>query len=110
MCELIGGAKPYGYGKVKVTITDLKLENQGNDFTTLILKPQRNVERKELQSYIKTWLEKRSEEYFRKMYMTHYLESKLELRPDEEHIHWMNLKEKAGRVGYPENWRLKPIK
>lgn len=42
--ELIGGAKPYGYGKVKVEIQDLEVEKTGTDFETLVLGPTENVD------------------------------------------------------------------
>jgi CRISPR-associated protein (TIGR03986 family) len=116
--EQIGGAKAYGYGKIKVEITDLYLEKNGHSFESLILYPmEEQTERDEyIDAFINKMHEACEEDYFD--YLKHYVKSKQEKdraeKADENYtkkhpttINWNNLNEKIRNGGgYPKGWRL----
>ncbi|MBE1555399.1 hypothetical protein [Sporosarcina limicola] len=98
--ELIGGAKPYGYGKVKFESLQLKLDIEGNDFESLIADTE---EESELGEYIDAFITKMGgKNYFEHIHLNQYLQSKQE-KPTNEHKNWT---EDFGG-GYKKHWRLK---
>ncbi|MRN53119.1 hypothetical protein [Paenibacillus monticola] len=115
--ELIGGAKPYGYGKVQFKIKDLCLEKQGNDFESLIVNTS-----DELQSnyteYIDAFIEAMNgPDLFNRIHLDRYIRSKQEIdfAGKENHCNWDNLEYKISTSdreggkkggGYPANWVL----
>ncbi len=115
-CEQIGGAKPYGYGKVKVEIDNLYLEKRDCSFESLILDPlEEKTDRYEyIDAFIHEMYAEGQEAYFRDF--KNYIESKQERNREEKAgenysrespttINWNNLSEKI-RGGYPKEWRL----
>lgn len=123
--ELIGGAKPYGYGKVMVRVQEVMIEKTGTSFNDLVLEPfkiyQRDAE--EFGKWIDAFINKIREKHHKTSYadlvhLKEYIESKLEIdvQAGEEavqHVNWININilNKDG-VGYNKNWRLArpPIK
>jgi hypothetical protein len=121
--EQIGGAKPYGYGKVKVEVTHLYLEKNDCSFESLILNPFEEQKKKD--KYVDSFIEKMCKAYGEKYldYVKDYIRSKQEKdRTDkaEENfsknnptiVNWTNMNEKIEKGydkaggGYPKSWRL----
>lgn len=117
--ELIGSAKSYGLGKVKIKIKGLWLEKKGNDLESLICNPMEPSA--EHARYVDKFIAKMGgESYFQKDYFKRYIQSKMEKsfnrsnqgrRQDPKHIHWETMEEelkKSGSKGggYPTDWRL----
>ncbi|MBJ6359934.1 hypothetical protein ACFOQM_01170 [Paenibacillus sp. GCM10012307] len=122
--ELIGGAKPYGYGKVRISIESIKLEKQGNDFVSLITKPDEDADAvQQISSYIDACIQKLGGgTLFKTDRMDKYICSKQETSFDNKatHINWSTIKDigpmlekyKVGskQVGYPKTSYLKSKK
>ncbi|UHA72133.1 hypothetical protein [Paenibacillus sp. 481] len=123
--ELIGGAKPYGYGKVKIEIKSLQLEKKGNDFDSLILNP--TEAHSERAVYIDQFITVMGgEQYFKKNQFKPFIQSKLEKSfntngdgtvRNPKHVNWDNITEEIGKEkrsgkggGYPKSWRLSKSK
>ncbi|MBS4534349.1 hypothetical protein GOQ29_01810 [Clostridium sp. D2Q-14] len=116
--EQIGGAKPYGYGKVKVEIMDLCIEKKDISFESLILDPmEKQSNRSEyVDAYITKMKEVCEKNYFN--YLRRYIKSKQEKDRNETSnwdcnetnpivVNWYNLDEKIKkRKGYPKEWRF----
>lgn len=115
--EQIGGAKPYGYGKVKVNINNLFLEKKNTSFKSLMISPFE--EQKNKSEYIDAYITKMNEicenDYFN--YLRYYIKSKQEKNREilgngynknsPMAISWYNLSEKVKKgKGYPKLWRL----
>ncbi len=114
--EQIGGAKPYGYGKVKVEVEKLYLEKKDHSFEALIVDP--TEEQNDRCEYIDAFIDEMysaKEDYFH--YFKEYIESKQERNREEKTdenysrenpttINWNNLNEKIGGGGYPKDWKL----
>lgn len=101
--ELIGGAKPYGYGKVKIHIQSLNFEKAGNDFDTLILNPTQIVDHWD--EYIDAFIEEMDgKNYFSEINFASYVVSKQEFFSPID-IYWDSDKLKNG--GYDKSYRLK---
>jgi len=109
--ELIGGAKPYGYGKVKIEVLDLQIEKKGIDFESLVLEPM--YKGNDWNEYIDEFINYMGGgEYFEKVHFKHYIESKLEVSQDLPIKNWEDIiteikKCGNGGGGYPKKWRLK---
>ena len=103
--DLIGGAKPYGYGKVKIDIQSLEIEKGETDFASLVLEPMEPI--KAWQEYIDAYItEMGKEEYFDNVHFERYIQSKLEIdlsKAGPKHINW---EIKLGK-GYNSRWRLR---
>lgn len=83
--DLLGGAKPYGFGKVKMEIQSLELEKNGKDFESLVLEPMELLE--EWHEYIDSFITTmRGQQYFTEVHFDQYIQSKLET--DEPQITW----------------------
>lgn len=110
--ELIGGAKPYGYGKVKIKVENLAVEKEGIDFESLLVNPTETVNHN-WSEYIDAFIEKMGgSEFFNRVNLRAYLESKREIGEDPKRITWESLadqiKQQTNREGgYPPNWVLK---
>lgn len=121
--ELIGGAKPYGFGKVRINMKSIHLENKGNDFESLVLNPtQPSLDRA---AYIEKFIDVMDgESYFDNVHFGHYVQSKIEkdlkggqgegTEQNPKHINWGNISREIGKEkesgkggGYPKTWRLK---
>lgn len=115
--EQIGGAKPYGYGKVKVEVEKLYLEKRSHSFEVLIVDPleEKNDRYEYIDAFIDEMYSARKEDYFH--YFKEYIEIKQETNREEKTdenysrenpttINWNNLNEKIGGGGYPRDWRL----
>ncbi|QDR78909.1 hypothetical protein [Sporomusa termitida] len=113
--DLIGGAKPYGYGKVKIEVRKLELEKSGCDFASLVLDTEEIIAAGTWGEYIDTFIAGMGgSKYFDTVHFRQYLQSKLELPDDNELITWDQLptkiaEEKSSQVGYPKHWRLQRI-
>ena len=114
--EQIGGAKPYGYGKVKVEVDNLYLEKNDCSFESLVLNPlEEKTDRYEyIDAFIQEMHEAGKEAYFYDF--KNYIDSKQERSREEKTgenysqespttINWSNLSEKIS-AGYPKEWRL----
>ena len=118
--EQIGGAKPYGYGKVRIEIENLYLENRDHSFEALTLNPIE--EKTDRYEYVDAFL-KKMYSVWGKDYFKNYIESKQETKREEKTgknyskenpktINWYNLSEKVQEDtsnkggGYPKGWRL----
>lgn len=76
--ELIGGAKPYGYGKVKIKVQDLQIEKEGNDFEVLVSEPMEQI--REWHEYIDAFITSMGgQQYFERVYFKQYIQSKIEI-------------------------------
>ncbi len=103
--EQIGGAKPYGYGKVRVDIDSLYIEKNDSSFESLVLDPKQeetnNV--KYIDDFISIMrfnLDKNDD------YLGAYIKSKNE-KEESGMVNWFNINDKlGGSIGYHENWRL----
>lgn len=105
--ELIGGAKPYGYGKVKIKVDSLNLETRGNDFQSLMLSKEDKKEGAQLKEYINSFVaEMNGTKYFENVHLANYLQSKKVFRKIEgiKHYNWPDFSK--DRVGYEKEWRL----
>lgn len=114
--DLLGGAKPYGYGKVKIEIDSLEIEKKGNDFASLILEPMQTVEK--WHQYIDAFIaDMGGQQYFERVHFDQYLQSKLEIdapaaqtdqgqgkRTPPKHYNWNDTS--AFKKGYNKKWRL----
>jgi CRISPR-associated protein (TIGR03986 family) len=125
--ELIGGAKPYGYGKVTIDVLDLRLEDTDYDFEKLMLGNAKQEPQEKWKEYIDAFLEDMGGEAFIKSALFGaYLISKSEMVDDEfgedDIKDWdyfvRSSKDKNGRnsfrkkkpktpTGYKKNWILK---
>lgn len=117
--EQIGGAKPYGYGKVQVDITEPLLEKNDNSFKSLITDSTK-IEKEEYK-YIDAYINMMEKEYDCKYvgYLSKYIESKHEKNREESlnnnpmMINWYNVQEKIQKDsknkggGYPKSWRIR---
>ena len=114
--EQIGGAKPYGYGKVKVDITEFYLENNDASFESLITNSIKKIDDENRQKYIDAYfntMENKESNYFDR-----YIESKQEVKRENLSngnsimIDWYNVQENIQKYsgnkggGYPANWRI----
>ncbi|WP_265447025.1 hypothetical protein [Acetivibrio straminisolvens] len=112
--ELIGGAKPYGYGNVKVEVEDIYIEKEDDSFESLILGPLKE-EKENKSQYIDKYLEEAYKAGKKCVLcrLKEYVNSKQErVRDNKEdgdftkqrpkRISWANLSEKV----YPKEWRL----
>lgn len=121
--ELIGGAKPYGYGKVQMRVERLQLESKGNDFESLVIHPVQ-VE-PDWGAYVDAFIEcMGGRSYLASTSLQLYIRSKMEIdHSDGEgngtaaeplQVNWANLAEKirshhnqaSKGEGYPKHWRL----
>lgn len=106
--ELIGGAKPYGYGKTKIRIEKLMLERKDINFGTLIENSfdENDEYGKYLDSFIDFVVEKKDyKDYFTDDCFCEYLNSKQEVEyKSTEYYNWNNLN--IGK-GYDKKWILK---
>jgi len=112
--ELIGGAKPYGYGKVKLEVQNLQIETEEDDFQSLVLEPMKQVN--EWYEYIDEFIASMGgQQYFEQVHFRQYIKSKMEVSFDDsgagiktqsepKHINWENINQ---RGGYSRNLRLK---
>lgn len=117
--ESIGGAKPYGYGKVKMKIEKLaikKYENSFEGWMGSLVDCKSDIPR-----YIDLFTEKMNgdysknitADYFENIYFKQYLESKKECKAKLNDINWDNIEDEIKaynkgkkRGGYPKNWYL----
>jgi CRISPR-associated protein (TIGR03986 family) len=118
--ELIGGAKPYGYGKVRMKITRLSLEPSDASFEALMgwnnaEQDQEQLISDAIKAFI-TNMQSFDSNYLRSETFQHYLLSKTEYR-GEKITEWTDLgtdREENGKNrnngnkggGYPDNWIL----
>ncbi|MED4122978.1 hypothetical protein P4641_03195 [Halalkalibacterium halodurans] len=105
--DLLGGGKPYGYGKVKIRVDSLNLETRGNDFHSLMLSKEEKKEGTQLKEYINSFIAKMNgTEYFENVHLAYYLQSKKVFKKVEgvNHYNWPDLKKK--KVGYDRSERL----
>lgn len=105
--DLLGGGKPYGYGKVKIKVDSLNLETRGNDFHSLMLSKEEKKEGTQLKEYINSFIaEMNGTKYFENVHLAYYLQSKKVFKKIEgvDHYNWSNMKKK--QVGYDKNERL----
>lgn len=118
--ELVGGAKPYGYGKVKIDVDSITFEKQEADFDSLILSPEETVEGQEnFHSYVDAFIARmNATAHFQQMNLDAYIRSKMEFVPNNPkfHINWSNMQEKMETMGvrkkgggYPKDWMLNSI-
>jgi len=115
--ESIGGAKPYGYGKVKISVDSIMLEEQEATFDSLIGESHK-IDTK-LEKYVDGFINEivskngNVSDYFNKIHLDCYIRSKEEVDRKTDQIKdfdWESLKRhternKAG--GYPSNWVLR---
>lgn len=119
--ELIGGAKPYGYGKVKISIDEVHLEQKETiDFESLVLDQQVMLKGEEIASYIDAFINHMGKEnYFnlQQAPLYDYIHSKQIFNnydPDT-HFNWTSSNfsinkddsTKKSEVGYNKNYYLK---
>lgn len=105
--ELIGGAKSYGYGKVKIKVDSLNLDTRGNDFQSLMLNKEEKKEGAQLKEYINSFVTKMNgTEYFENVHLAHYLQSKKVFKKIEgvKHYNWPDFDK--NQIGYDKSWRL----
>ncbi|MCS7461178.1 hypothetical protein N0M98_13575 [Paenibacillus doosanensis] len=120
--ELIGGAKPYGYGKVKIHVDSIALEKQGTDFDSLVVHPVEIIEGQEnFHSYVDAFMDRmKGADYFQTVHLGAYIRSKQEFIPEHSklHINWNNMQEqiqnqtrgyKKKGGGYPKEWMLSSL-
>ncbi|WP_170233086.1 TIGR03986 family type III CRISPR-associated RAMP protein [Sporomusa termitida] len=112
--DLVGGAKPYGYGKVKIEVRQLALEKSGRDFTSLVVDTEEIIADATWGEYIDAFIaDMGGGNYFNTVHFRQYLQSKLELQDASELITWDQLPKKiaaetnSSQGGYPKHWRLK---
>ncbi|WGU92653.1 hypothetical protein QJQ58_19045 [Paenibacillus dendritiformis] len=129
--ELIGGAKPYGFGKVQVGIKHVRLDTNGTDFDSLIMNPTKTSMNPV--AYIEKFIDAMNEPeesggtfYFERVHFERYLQSKTEqtlvsgdgTEQNPQHVTWESVIEEIAKErttgkggGYPKRWRLKsPIR
>lgn len=116
--ELIGGAKPYGYGKVNIQVEEVEIEKKANDFESLVIQPMKKVE--QWDSYIDEFIKSMDKNYFDNIQFYRYAQSKMEKSfiyskssGGDLILNWNN----AGKIikeendneggGYPKEWCLK---
>lgn len=101
--ELIGGAKPYGYGKTKIRIEELMIEKKDNGFESLIVNSfdKKNNYEEYIDSFLANLSEK-NQDFLTKQF-NEYIVSKQPIQKREEHYNWENL----DKNGYKKNWILK---
>lgn len=113
--ELIGGAKPYGYGKVKINVESMQIERNSTDFESLIIEPETSVY--DYGAYIDHFLGRMETHlsYLQHDLLNHYISSK-QIRSfrddDAQHLDWSKMSnsyssEKNKSVGYPRDSYLK---
>ncbi|OEF97145.1 hypothetical protein [Desulfuribacillus alkaliarsenatis] len=125
--EQIGGAKPYGYGKVQIDIVDIKLEKTDSSFESLMeatynsISEEHKYNKYDLIDAFIAEMTKHDRKYLD--YLKAYIDSKIYNSHDEHkledgsykhplRITWnyfsqKDEKGKAKQVGYPKTWRLK---
>ncbi|MFW5437298.1 hypothetical protein [Paenibacillus apiarius] len=127
--ELIGGAKPSGYGKVRINIKNVQLEKNECDFDSLMLAPTKHS--LDRMAYIEAFIDAMDQmkgahgtSYFDKVHFDSYVSSKLEKQlvgghgegteQNPKQVNWDSIideiaKEQTGGKGggYPKTWRLK---
>ncbi|MCY1106856.1 hypothetical protein [Shouchella clausii] len=106
--DLLGGGKPYGYGKVKIKVDSLNLETRGNDFHSLMLSKEEKKEGTQLKEYINSFIsEMNGTKYFENVHLAHYLQSKKVFKEVKgvKHYNWSDSEKDL--VGY-KNFRLYP--
>ncbi|MCM3341560.1 hypothetical protein M3650_23690 [Paenibacillus sp. MER TA 81-3] len=126
--ELIGGAKPYGFGKVQIHIKQVRLERKDANFDALIMNPTETSENRS--AYIEQFIDvmNRTKEacsisYFDKVHFENYVLSKVEesmitggagTKQNPKHVNWDNAADEIAKDsnngkggGYPKSWRLK---
>ncbi|WP_374018013.1 hypothetical protein ABU162_28720 [Paenibacillus thiaminolyticus] len=81
--ELIGGAKPYGFGKVQMRIKHVRLDSNGTDFDSLIMNPTKTSVNRV--AYIEKFIDAMNEReelggtsYFERVHFERYVQSKSE--------------------------------
>ena len=101
--ELIGGAKPYGYGKTKIRIKELMIEKKDNGFESLIVNSfdKKNNYEEYIDSFLANLSEK-NQNFLTKQF-NEYIVSKQPIQKREKHYNWENLI----KNGYKKNWILK---
>ncbi|GAV15639.1 hypothetical protein [Paenibacillus sp. NAIST15-1] len=126
--ELIGGAKPYGFGKVQIHIKHVQLERKDANFDALITNPIKILENRS--AYIEQFIDAmyRTKEasdisYFDKVHFENYVLSKVEeskipggagTKQNPKDVNWDNAADEIAKDsnngkggGYPKSWRLK---
>lgn len=126
--ELIGGAKSYGFGKVKVNIKHVRIDNNDTDFDTLMKNTSKISEN--WVTYIEKFIDAMNKTgeacdtpYFQRVHFDKYVHSKMEKNMDTggagtiqnpKHVNWnsisdevSNKRENGKSGGYPVSWRLK---
>lgn len=102
--DSIGGAKPYGYGKVKMSVLKLNVESKSKSLESIMKGHECN--KKDFSAYIDKFIDKMEsisgKKYFELVDMEMYIQSKSEVENDGVDVRWDKLKN-----GYPKNWRLK---
>ncbi|WP_191089541.1 TIGR03986 family CRISPR-associated RAMP protein [Paenibacillus spiritus] len=120
--ELIGGAKPYGYGKVMFTVGAIELERKETDFDSLINNPY-ETNKATPSTFVNAFLNGMGgDTWLKRIHMDQYVQSKMEKdfknlsqsRGNTPHINWSNMDEMRKKVdnktsggGYPDSWILK---
>lgn len=109
--ELIGGAKPYGYGKVRVIVQELQLKGNSYDFESLMTDNMTNKPQENWGEYIDAFLEEMGGERFvQSELFGAYMASKTVLQDNEfsrSDIKSWECFFKNDIQGYGRNWRLK---
>ncbi|MFC4600944.1 hypothetical protein [Cohnella hongkongensis] len=112
--ELIGGAKPYGYGKVKIKVVNIQLERNEADFDSLIIEPETTVNY--YTPYIDQFIGRMEEHisYLQHDLLGHYILSKQIFTTDgTQHLNWANMTKLLSKgkskdqIGYPRRSYLK---
>lgn len=125
--ELIGGAKPYGFGKMQIDIKHVQLERIDADFDALIMNPRDTSENG--LAYIEQFIDAMNgkgtcgKTYFDKVHFKNYVNSKVEesmvtggdgTKQSPKHVNWDNAADEIAKDsnngkggGYPKSWRLK---
>lgn len=107
--ELIGGAKPYGYGKVKIKLDGINIENKCKDFEQLVLNTSRPVDN--IGQYIDEYISSMGgNSYFKRIHLQDYLISKVVITDNEKgkkHYNWSSLQIGGGYPAGNQFWRLK---
>ncbi|MBD2847061.1 hypothetical protein IDH44_17830 [Paenibacillus sp. IB182496] len=117
--ESIGGAKPYGFGKVQVFEIKVQLEPNDNSFEALMYghsEECQELSEEQVGTYVDAFLNSiyeglKPRDYFKHIHFKRYLKSKQVFEPG---VNWHNLQDKINKEtnkdgGYPTNWVLKPL-